>query len=339
MNEEIEYAEMLEIPVSTVNVVRKKRAKKRKNDAASVAQSMRKSYETAISGNVAAGEAEPKTPDLKQSVIEQVNDKLQEGEPTPSAITAEADLFAESANSEGSLDFNDIPERIDTVRLYSEGERPLFFDDGDGSSLHPYEYDLADENLENEGGRYALKHETRAQKRVRFLLGAEFAAACVFCGGIFLTNIFMPNSAINTFFRALDSNTASAIDERTYSDFALSSVVGAFSDTELTLSETGVLSFTDECHIYPVADGKVSEITQNADGTYQLKISHSDSFSGVIGGLNQVYYAVGEEVKANVPVGYSLGETEVQVTMYSEGELLNCFELTEENCLAWLVQE
>ena len=30
MNEEIEYAEMLEIPVSTVSVVRKKRARKGK---------------------------------------------------------------------------------------------------------------------------------------------------------------------------------------------------------------------------------------------------------------------------------------------------------------------
>ena len=31
MNQEIEYAEMLEIPVSTVNVVRKKRRKKQEN--------------------------------------------------------------------------------------------------------------------------------------------------------------------------------------------------------------------------------------------------------------------------------------------------------------------
>ena len=50
-------------------------------------------------------------------------------------------------------------------------------------------------------------------------------------------------------------------------------------------------------------------------------------------------YNVDDAVKANVPVGYSEGETEVQVTMYSGGTLLNCFELTEENCLAWVVQE
>jgi len=48
---------------------------------------------------------------------------------------------------------------------------------------------------------------------------------------------------------------------------------------------------------------------------------------------------VGDKVKANVPVGYTDGEAQVQVTMYSNGELLNCFQVTEENCLAWITQE
>ena len=55
-------------------------------------------------------------------------------------------------------------------------------------------------------------------------------------------------------------------------------------------------------------------------------------------GLKTVFYEVGDSVKANVPVAYIGGETPVQVTMYSSGELLNCFTLTEENCLAWLEQ-
>ena len=50
----------------------------------------------------------------------------------------------------------------------------------------------------------------------------------------------------------------------------------------------------------------------------------------------EIYYGEGEEVFSNVPLGYSDGESEVQVTMYSSGALLNCFQLTEENCLAWV---
>jgi hypothetical protein len=81
------------------------------------------------------------------------------------------------------------------------------------------------------------------------------------------------------------------------------------------------------------------EIKQNEDGTYLVKLAHSDTFTGVISGLQYVYYQKGDEVKANIPVGYADGKTEVQVTMYSSGTLLNCFALTEENCLAWVAQE
>jgi hypothetical protein len=327
MNEEIEYAEMLEIPVSTVNVVRKKRKGKKAKTGAEWAQTANGQP------NVLA---EDKKPDLKQSVIAQVNDKLTHGQ--TDLLTAESELFAESANSGGKIDFSDIPDRIDTIRLFSENDRVFFNEETD---------DELDENLssflenhENEGGRYALKHETRAQKRARIALGVEFAAVCALCGGIFLTNVFMPNSAINTFFRALDGNYAAAqTDARTWKDFTLSGVVNDFSTAELTLSETGVLSITSACHVYPVADGKVADITANADGSYSLKIAHSDSFSGVINGLEQVYYRVGDEVKANVPVGYADGEQEVQITMYSQGALLNCFELNGENELAWVAEE
>ena len=242
----------------------------------------------------------------------------------------DADLLAESANSEGRLDFDSIPERIDTVRLYSAEET-------NGAWHERFQEDnFAPEN-ENEGGRYALNRNFFRGKPLRITLVAEFATACALCGAIFLTNVFMPNSAINTFFRAIGSApAASQTDTRQYTDFTLSSVVSELSNAELSLSPAGILSFTESCCVYPAADGTVSHVLQNADGTYSVKISHSDTFTGVISGLNQVYYAVGDEVKANVPLGYTNGEEEVQVTMYSGGTLLNCFQLTDENCLAWV---
>ncbi len=287
MNEEIEYAEMLEIPVSTVNVVRKRRKKK----SAHVS-----SLEEAAS--------------LKSTVIDAVNDRMDED--------ASASVL-ESNKEEGKLDFEGDGERIDTVRLYSTAN-------GDGA-LYPEDYEL------NDGGRYENKALSKASK---IALQVEFGLACALCGAIFLTNVFLPNSAINTFFRALNTPTEDAASKRPYSDFVLASVVSDLSDAELTLSPSGVLSFTDECCVYPAADGKVSELTKNEDGAYTVKISYSDSFTGVLHGLDAVYYTVGDTVKTNVPIGYSFGEREVQVTMYSDGILLNCFELTEENCLAWI---
>ncbi len=284
--EEIEYAEMLEIPVSTVNVVRSKRRRNK----------------TPL--------AEPNAA-LKESVIASVNDRLQE---------EEQPLL--DAEQEGSLNFDPIPERIDTVRLYSSE---------DGDELNPYDYPL------NEGGTYEMNEKT--PKSIRVALGAEFGIACALCCGIFLTNVFMPNSAINTFFRAINTPADIQTTVRPYTDFTLGAVVSELSDAELTLSPSGILSFTDACAVYPAADGKVASVTKDLNGKCTLKIEYTKDFTGVFSGLDTVYYEVGDEVKANVPVGYAGGEEEVQVTMYSGGILLNCFELTEENCLAWTTVE
>ena len=177
--------------------------------------------------------------------------------------------------------------------------------------------------------------EYPAAKRSKILLTAEFALACLLCGGIFLTNVFMPNSAINTFFRSLMPEESAAADERNYTDFDLGSVVGEFSDAELELSPTGVLSFTAECCVYPAADGTVGSVTANADGTYDVRVDYSENFYGVFGGLNYVGCEEGAEVYANVPLGVSSGESAVQITMYADGQLLNCFEVGADNDLTW----
>ena len=319
MNEEIEYAEMLEIPVSTVNVVRKNQRRKRA-----------KTGETAAESNTASPTDLPANP-LKESVIAQVNDRLSET-PNTENPPSESELPLENPEQsaqEGRLEFEPIPERIDTLRLYSAEETGAWLEEGYGQNS-------AQEN-QNEGGRYAFKRKKGESKAFRIALNTEFVAACALCGAIFLTNVFMPTSAINTFFRSI--NNASSIaqtDARHYTDFDLTPVVSELSGAELSLSPTGILSFADDCCVYPAANGKIASVTQNANGSYTVKISHSDTFTGVFSGLDTVYYAEGEEVFANVPLGYTDGEEEVQVTMYSGGVLLNCFELTEENCLAWV---
>lgn len=293
MNEEIEYAEMLEIPVSTVNVVRKQRRHKK----------------SATINETYAHSEEP----LKDTVLANVNNRLREN---ANAASPEINQINDGFTQEGGIDF-DSPERIDTVRLYSsEHEGPLY----------PYNYELTD-------GKKAPLPQSKA---VRVALGVEFGLACALCGAIFLTNIFVPGSAVNTFFRALNTPPTSAAVVRPYTDFNLGSIVSEYAEAELTLSPTGILSFTDDCCVYPAADGTVSEVSKSADGLYTLKVNYSDSFTGVFQGLDVVYYEVGDTVKTNVPVGYTAGESEVQVTMYADGQLLNCFELTDENCLAWL---
>ena len=319
MNEEIEYAEMLEIPVSTVNIVRKsqrrKKIKTRGNNANAIPTMI----------------ADLPIPPLKESVIAEVNNRLSEPDDAPTLSTSQEEIPTEQAEDtslDGHLNLDPIPERVDTMRLYSSDETELW-----RSSVHSQDFT---QNNENDGGRYTLSYKKGKNNILKITLNAEFIAACALCGAIFLTNVFMPNSAINTFFRSMNSATAAATDTRHYTDFTLSSVVSNLTDTELSLSPTGILSFTDDCCVYPAANGTVRIVQQNADGTYTVKIAYSDTFTGVFNGLDFVYYNKGDAVLANVPLGYTDGESEVQVTMYSGGILLNCFQLTEENCLAWL---
>ena len=311
MNEEIEYAEMLEIPVSTVNVIHKKQRRKTRQ-------------EEQVSASEYPSELSPAP--LKDSVIAQVNDRVNE----PQQIEVNEEILQANINNDDGLNFDPVPERIDTVRLYSTEETNGLWHEG----LYPQDYRLQNEN---DGGRYALNNKKRLSKGFKIALNTEFIAACALCGAIFLTNVFVPNSAINTFFRSIGTATEVAqTDTRPYTDFSLSPVVSDLSDAELSLSPAGILSFTDECCVYPAVNGTVSSVTQNTDGSYSVKISHSDAFTGIINGLDYVYYAEGDEVKSNVPIGYTEGNQEVQVTMYSGGVLLNCFQLTEENCLAWV---
>ncbi|MBQ7912851.1 MAG: hypothetical protein IJ308_03785 [Clostridia bacterium] len=331
MNQEIEYAEMLEIPVSTVNVVRKKRRKKNEKNTPPAPA---KNTENIPVQNTAVLPAPP----LKDTVIAQVNERIgeeNENAATPAVANENQPVYTpvEEIQNEGALRLDPVPERIDTVRLYAADEMRDFERNG-FASIEPN----LDQKQENPPTVYATK-DKKMPKAVRIALGVEFACACALCGAIFLTNVFLPGSAINTFFRGMMGvQETQTVNNRVYSDFELSPIVSDFSNVTLSLSETGVLSFTDECCVYPAADGEVAEIAQTEDG-YMVKIRYSTTFTGVFNGLDQVFYAVGDKVKENVPVGFSDGETEVQVTMYSDGELLNCFRLTEENCLAWVNEE
>ena len=248
MNEELNYAEMLEIPVETVTVKRKEK-KRRKGD---------------------------EDAELSRRLVEQVNERMEEA--------AEDPAFAESRT------------------------------------------------IEREVKPVAVNKKNKIARRV--LIG-EFIAVCALCAAIFVTNLVVTDSAINTFVRGLfRGNTASAADARTYADFKLNSVVNDYTDAELAVSESGVLSFTAKCSVYAPCEGKVSSVNGTAEGGYTVELKHSDSFSTIISGLDAVYFAEGQTVKSNVPLAYSDGEGSVRVMFYSGDSLLNCYTLGEGG-IAW----
>ena len=239
MNEELSYAEMLEIPVETVTVNRREKKRRAKEDIA-------------------------------EQVVDTVNDRVESSDPA----------YAES---------------------------------------RPIEREAAPD---------------KRTRRARRILWGEFAAACVLCATIFLTNIFMTDSAINTFLRGLWSAEPAPPDTPAQEDFTLSPVVNQFSDVELTVSDTGVLSFTAACSVYAPCEGEVAAVNGDAENGYTIEIRHSDNFSTVMSGLSNVYFAEGETVRSNVPLAYTDGTHPVRVTFYEEGSLLDCVTV-DGGTLAW----
>ena len=239
MNEELSYAEMLEIPVETVTVNRREKRRTKKED-------------------------------LAAQVVDRVNGEAEPEDPA----------YAES--------------------------RPI-----------------AREAAED--GR---------ARRARRVLWAEFAAVCALCATIFLTNIFMTDSAINTFVRGLWTGEADTADTRTYEDFTLSPVVNEYADVELAVSDTGVLTFTAACSVYAPCAGEVTAVNGDAENGYTVELAHSDLFSTVISGLSDVYFAEGESVLTNLPLAYTDGTHPVRVTFYEEGSLISGVTV-EGGTLAW----
>lgn len=236
MKGELDYAQMLEIPVSTVNVVKKKSLFKRRQ--------------------------EEKTEDLKDLVVDSVNERVD-------------DYVCTENVSEPTV-----------------AKKPDFF--------------------------------AAFRDKKNIVLFVETVAVCVLACTIFLTNTFMPNSAINTFLNYFNTPVER---EAAYYDFELSSVVGSLSKVQVTMSDEGVLNFTAETSVYPICDGKIASINKT-DDVYTVKIAHTSSFTSVITGLDVVYYDVGDSVVSNVPFGYSTGGSTVSVAMYDGDSLLNCYTLS-----------
>ena len=263
MEQGLEYAQMLEIPVSTVSVVKKKSLFSRRAKH---------------------------TDDLKDKVVESVNERLGGGATTASGATTAGNATAVTATEDGAYAVDEY-------------------------NLNGY--------VETEDLTAPVKPKKKMGVAGKIII-AETAVACLLAAGIFLTNVFVPNTAINTFMGGL---TAVKAKEANYNEFKLTSVVSELSDGDIAVTDDGVIHFTQKAAVYPVCDGEVASVTET-DSLYTVKIAHTSKFVSVITGLDTVYAAEGDVVKSNLPFAYSKGNNEVRVSMYDGDTLLNCYTLS-----------
>ena len=145
--------------------------------------------------------------------------------------------------------------------------------------------------------------------------------------GIILTNVFFENSGMNRLLRSAFNNEEASISKE-YTDFAA-----------LSPSKSGSVSYKDGVmtvltgSVYSPCDGIVQSVVTLDDGGFVVTVSHSDSFSSVISGLESVYVGEGETVYSTIPVGYSVGES--NVSMFNNDAILTSYVISDDR-IEWI---
>ena len=158
------------------------------------------------------------------------------------------------------------------------------------------------------------------------IVSVQVVAIFVLIVGIILTNIFWEDSGINNLMRSV-FNSDTALEDVSYTSFTASLP----SKTDDVVLENGVMKVSSGS-VYSPCDGVVESVVE-LDGTYTVTIKHSESFSTVVSGLENVYVSKNEKVYSNIPLGYSKNET--AVSMFDGDAILTSYVLSE-NQIVWL---
>ncbi len=264
MNEKLQYATMLEIPVNTCNVTYTPIKKKKKSKKKTV------NHES-----------------VKEELLNKINSDLDE---------------------QNALNFSD-----DNPQVYQE---------------------ITDETQDYQESENI---EKPSKGKFKFtVIGAELCVIGALIATIFLTNAFYPNSGINVFMREVFGNNNSqtvTIDERLYSEFA---PVITLSDGTTCSAESGVISISGTGSVYAPVSGKVSSISQDENGKFNIEVLHSENFKTLITGVDFAYVGLDDDVYYNIPVGYTdTGEVEMCFTGENGASIVD-YEILD-NSVVWSV--
>ncbi len=190
----------------------------------------------------------------------------------------------------------------------------------------------ADKNIFSDDERtkiFKLKAD-KAQKRSKLKFDAvsfQVAVILLLVIGIFLTNVFWKDSGINNLFKSVfASEESEAVDDKTYDAYE------AFAPTKNQIViENGVMEITTKGALYSPADGVVESI--KSDEKYTIVISHGKNYKTVITGADYSYVNKGDKVFTSTPVCY-LKEGSAEVSMYDGDSLIKNY-VVEDGKIVW----
>ena len=169
----------------------------------------------------------------------------------------------------------------------------------------------------------------KKKKKFNFIALQLFAIAALIAT-IFVTNVFLPDSGINSLFNAVFAQKA---EEAELAATDYSPVLRYGEDITL---ENGVMTFTLNGSLYPPLDGTVSAVYKAEDGKMTVKLSHGKNLSSVFSGLDAAYFSEGDKVVKTLPVGYSRGSVVSARLLDANGAIITGYTV-ENGAFSWAV--
>ncbi|MBR2617079.1 MAG: hypothetical protein IKC56_02460 [Clostridia bacterium] len=325
MEQELRYAQLLEIPVESCTVITKKSKKRTANSE----ERLKNKAIQEVNRQAEAVETLAQTQELAIKTERQENQRKKEdlGE-----NQAQNSTFLEEQRVEEETRAPEIPLRVAPLlesaegaleteeRLEAEGALEEYGSaslDTAGDALNEDTALPVCEIIEELPEERAVLDAYLPPRKKRSVGLTLTAVVCAVLSFAFLLNAFVFRLDL----AGLVTGSATLKKE------ADNRLRGEFSLTLPTAGEyeivSGVMQLLDKGGVYATEDGKVTSLTADETGLYTMEISHSDRFKTVITGVSTTFNKVGDRVYRAQPVAYGMGET-VSVSFYENGEQLTC---------------
>ena len=319
MNEKLQYASMLEIPLNTCTIVRKpqknikKRGKKQRN-----LDEVKNQLVQMVNQNV-ENQTQVNVQNDNTNAVNQVS--LNEQIEYVQAITENCQTnMAEQTQVNGERQYSDaVQENVLTVTQNDETTQT--------ETQNAVESQQPCDDISS-----SVTKIKRAKKPFKLsIISVQLTIIGVLLATIFLTNAFYSGSGLNALVDSVFGNSSTSVDNRVYSDF--SPVINCGGNSEYVF-DNGIFNFSGEGSVYSPCDGKVLQVSLLENGKYTIKIAHNNNFISVFSGLDYAYCTPNDRVFGNIPVGYiAQGSAEMCFTD-NMGEIISDYQVVD-NAVIW----
>lgn len=309
MNEKLQYATMLEIPVSTCSITERSSGKKRHPHKRKVNhEQVKKQLMDKINGEEKVINHPVDCYVSQSQALEQLNAEEQP--------ILERDEIAPTAEQE-------YLEQLNAPEAQASGQE-TFVQDGE-----------IETPIEQEKSVTFYRAERKKKFRPRIsVIGVQLMVIGFLVATIFLTNALYVDSGINVFLRnVFGVEEVTTVDARKFDEFA--PVVAMGDNNGVTVAD-GVISYSGEGSVYAPCDGVVTGKIVDETGKFTLEITHSTNFKTVLSGVDIAYVELDDKVYGNIPVGYLNADGATMCFTHGDGTVISNYQIVD-GAVVWAV--